>query len=323
MKKCAYYIFIFTFLACIVSVHNSQWDNKEKRRAQKLRTKAEIMPEKAVQKLQTAMKKVELDEKIAVLNDAHAAYDISSSGSEDTALVNDIMKEEEDLEVEVENVLADVDFAEEGEIDTNNSMLTTAVKTMEDSIMSYLGRVFGYGDDDQEDDDDDIVESDASADIKLTEEQLNAIARKISERLELDTKNEFRAKADSVKVEKKNEIKQVLEEDRKAQMSARDVSCVIFFPYKLNSILSPPPSNLIHCLFSLSRPIQIAQDVREAGSMVGVDLKDDIDDVAAAVKDSIPERAKKIRDSVVEEVTGKKLVWDIIFIVLDCVCTHC
>ena len=239
MKKCAYYIFIITFLACIVSVHNSQLDNKEKRRAQKLRTKAEIMPEKAVQKLQTAIKKVELDEKMSVLNDAHAAYDESSSGSEDTSLVNDIMKEEDDLEVEVANVLADVDFAEEGEIDTNNSMLTTALKTIEDSIMSYLGGVFGYDDDDQEDDDD-AVGSDASADIKLTEEQLNAIARKISERLELDTKNEFRAKADSVKVEKKNEIKNVLEEDRKAQMNARDVSCVVFFPYKLNSILSPP-----------------------------------------------------------------------------------
>jgi hypothetical protein len=311
MKKCAYYIFIFTFLACIVSVHNSQSDSKEKRRAQKLRTKAEIMPEKAVQKLQTAIKKVELDEKIAVLNDAHAAYDDSSS------------KEEDDLEVEVENVLADVDFAEEGEIDTNNSMLTTAVKTMEDSIISYLGRVFGYGDDDQEDDDDDAVESDSSTDIKLTEVQLNAIARKISERLELDTKKEFRAKADSVKAEKKNEIKNVLEEDRKAKMNARDVSCVILFPYKLNSILFPPPSNLIHCLFFLPRPIQIAQDVREAGSVVEEDLKDEIDDVAAAVKDSLPERAKKIRDSVVEEVTGKKLVWNIIFIVLDCVCTHC
>ena len=243
MKKCAYYIFIFTFLACIVSVHNSQWDSKEKRRAQKLRTKAEIMPEKAVQKLQTAIKKVDLDEKIAVLNDAHAAYDNSSSGgSEDTSLVNDIMKEEDDLEVEVENVLADVDYAEEGEIDTNISMLTTAVKTVEDSIMSYLGRVFGYGGDDQEDDDDDAVESNSSTDIKLTEVQLNAIATKISERLELDTKKEFRAKADSVKAEKKNEIKNVLEEDRKAKMNARDVSCVIFFPYKLNSILpSPPP----------------------------------------------------------------------------------
>jgi hypothetical protein len=46
--------------------------------------------------------------------------------------------------------------------------------------------------------------------------------------------------------------------------------------------------------------------------MVVEELREEIDDVAAAVKESLPERAKKIRDSVVVEVTGKKLVRAII-----------
>ncbi|KAL3763488.1 hypothetical protein ACHAW5_010880 [Stephanodiscus triporus] len=274
IKKCAYYIFIFALLGFIVFVHNSEGDKKQKKRAQKLRNKAEIMPEKAVQKLQTAINNVELNEKMSSLADDHEAYYDDTSSSEDTALVNDVMKDEDDLEEEVLMLKADVELAEQNEIDTKNYMLTTAVKSMEDSIMSYLGRVFGYEGDDQEDDDDDAANvSDSSADIKLTEEQLDVIAKKISERLELDAKNEFKAKADSVTIEKQNEIENVLAEDRQAQMNARD----------------------------------IVIDVREAESVVVEDLKDEIDDVAEAVKDSLPEKAKKIRDSVVEEVTGKKL----------------
>jgi hypothetical protein len=244
IKKCVYYIFIFALLGFIVFVHNSEGERKKKKRAQKLRNKAEIMPEKAVQKLQTAINKVELNEKISSLVDAHEAYEDDASYSEDTALVNDVMKDEDDLEEEVQMLKADVELAEQNEIDTKNYMLTTAVKSMEDSIMSYLGRVFGYEDDDQEDDDDDAANvSDSSADIKLTEEQLDGIAKKISERLELDAKNEFKAKANSVKVEKQNEIENVLAEDRQAQMNARDVRGLIFFPCT-NFALYPPPLSI-------------------------------------------------------------------------------
>jgi len=285
LKKCAYYILILTFLGCIVYVHESEGDRKQKRAAKKLRNRAEIMPEKAVQKLRGVIEGAKLDEKVGPINPPRAAAldtshdDDGGSRDEDTSLIHDIMKDEDDLEVEVQNVLADVDMVELREVDTYNSMLATAVRTMEDSISSYLGRAFGYGNDerrghdDDDDDDDAAAVSDASSDIELTEQQLDAIAKRISEKLELDAKAEFRSRADSVKAMKKDEIKSVLEEDRRTNMNARD----------------------------------IAEDVREAQSVVVEDLKDEIDDVATAVKDSLPEKAKRIRDSVVEEVTGKKL----------------
>lgn len=234
MKRCAYYIFFFTSMVCFVLMHLSanSGDQKQQMRAQKVRKKAEIMPEDAVQKIQSAIKHVELDEKIAIINDAHAAYDEStdnndsSSGSVDSdALVNDIMKDGDDLDREVKSVLADVDKAEQGEIDTNISMITSAVKNLEDSIMYYLGNVFGGGGEYEEfDDDDDMVASTPSSDVTLTEKQLDVIAEKISERLELDAKKEFKAKADAVKNEKKVEIEQILEDDTLAKMALRDVS---------------------------------------------------------------------------------------------------
>jgi hypothetical protein len=104
---------------------------------------------------------------------------------------------------------------------------------MEDSISSYLERAFGYGDDDdddvEDDDDDAAAVSDASSDVKLTEQQLDAIAKKISERLELDARAEFKSKAGIVKAEKKDVIKSVLEGDRRKRMDVRDVSDLIFF----------------------------------------------------------------------------------------------
>lgn len=222
---------------CFVLLHLSHGGDlnhqkQQRMRAQKeVRKKAEIMPENAVQKIQTAIKHVELDEKIAIINSAHAAYDESndsdSSDSVDSAdaLVNDIMKDGDDLDREVKNVLADVDKAEQGEIDTNNSLISSAVKNLEDSIMYYLGNVFGGGGEYEEfDDDDDMVASTPSSDITLTEKELDVIAKKISERLELDAKKDFKSKADAVKNEKKFEIEQILEDDTQANMALRDVS---------------------------------------------------------------------------------------------------
>merc|ERR1712029_120521 len=90
---------------------------------------------------------------------------------------------------------------------------------------------------------------------------------------ESDVKKEFRAKADSVKEEKVNEIDRVMAEDRDAQMNAREIT----------------------------------HDVQEAESVVVEDMKDEIDDAAGRVKDEIPEKVKKIRNEVVEEVTGQRL----------------
>jgi hypothetical protein len=216
--------------------HSGDLDQKQQQlRAQKvLRKKAEIMPEDAVQKIQSAMKHVELDEKIDSINDAHAAYDESndhsSSGDsvDSNALVNDIMKDGDDLDREVKNVLANVDKAEQSEIDTNNSLITSAVKNIEDSIMYYLGNVFGgRGEYEEYDDDDDMVASTPSSDITLTEKELDVIAKKISERLEIDAKKDFKAKADAVKNEKKVEIEHILEDDTQAKMALRDVSDTI------------------------------------------------------------------------------------------------
>ncbi len=129
---------------------------------------------------------------------------------------------EEELEAEIGNAMMDVDVAEEEEIEINDSMLVSAVRTMEDNAKFYLGRVFGFGGDD--DDDDDFEDSsETSEDVKLTEEQLDLIAKKISERLEADVRKEFRAKADAITEEKVDEIEQVVEEDRDAEMDAREV----------------------------------------------------------------------------------------------------
>jgi hypothetical protein len=104
----------------------------------------------------------------------------------------------------VKNVLANVDKAEQSEIDTNNSLITSAVKNIEDSIMYYLGNVFGgRGEYEEYDDDDDMVASTPSSDITLTEKELDVIAKKISERLEIDAKKDFKAKADAVKNERR------------------------------------------------------------------------------------------------------------------------
>lgn len=270
LKK--YSFWAMSFIAFLVfSVGSSgSGQNKKQKRAQKLRNKAETMPEMEVQKLQNINKKVVLNEKYAQLNDAHVAFE----DDEDAHLINGAMEDEEDLDREVEKALSGVDMAEEDEIDTNNSMLTTAVQTMEESVKFYLGKVFGYGEDeDDDDDDDDAAMSHASADIQLSEEQLDMITKKIADRLERDVKTELRARADSVREEKERQIDIVLAEDKKAQMNARE----------------------------------IVDDVHQAQAVFVEDLKDEIDEAATRVKESLPEKVKKIRNEVVKEVTGKKL----------------
>ena len=179
------------------------------------------MPEMEVQKAQIINKKVEEDEKYGKLIDAHEMLE----DEEDAELVNGIMEDEDNLDMEVMRVFDGVEMAEEGEIETNESMLTTAVKTMEESIKFYLGGVFGNGEDADDDDDDDDIATGESADIKLSEEQLDAIAKKISERLERDARNDFKARADSVMEEKMKDIEKVLEEDKEMHMNNRQVRC--------------------------------------------------------------------------------------------------
>lgn len=269
LKKYSFWAISFiAFLVFSVGSSGSSGQNKKQKRAQKLRNKAETMPEVEVQKQQNIIEKVELNEKYAQLNDAHAAFE----DDEDAYLINSVM-DEEDLDREVERAFSGVDMAEEDEIDSNNSILTTAMQSMEESVKLYLGKVFGYGDDDDDDDDDAAAMAEASADLHLSEKQLDAITKKIADRLERDVKTEFRARADSVREEKERQISGVLAEDKKARMNTRE----------------------------------IVDDVHEAQAVVVEDLKDEIDEAARGVKDSLPEKVKKIRNEVVMEVTGKKL----------------
>lgn len=266
MKK--YSFWIFAFIAFLIFSMGSHSDSdKKKMREKKLRNKAETMPEVEVAKLSNANKKAELNDKYAQLNDVHAQFE----DSEDTSMINDALLGEDDLDMELGRVHDGVELAEEFEIEANNSILSSAVKSMEESVKFYLGGLFGYGD--EADDDDDTAMTETSSDIELSEEQLDAIAKKISERLDKDVKSDFKAKADSVKNEKVAEIDQVVAEDKDAQMSA----------------------------------VQIKADVKEAETVMMSDLKEEIDDAANQVKEEIPEKVKKIRNEVVEEMTGKKL----------------
>jgi len=220
-RKYTYWtIAFFAFVIVAIGGSSGDGETKQQKRAKKLRNKAETMPEVEVERLKAMKIKADLNDKYAKLNDAHANYE----DSEDAGLNNGAIEDEDDLNKELTHAFDDVEMAEQDEIDTNNSMLTTAVKTMEDSVKFYLGKVFGYEDDE---DDDDAVSTGASEDIKLTEDQLEDIAKKISARLEKDVKTEFREKADNVKEEKMSEIEKVVAEDREAQMPARDVRVLL------------------------------------------------------------------------------------------------
>lgn len=266
MKK--YSFWVFAFVALLLLTASNHNDDRRKKRAKKLRNKAETLPEAMVQQFQNANTKINLNEKYAQLNDAHAMYD----DSEDSPLMNDMMDDQDELDAELGRVQNELAIAEEDEIESNYSILTSAVQTVEESVKYYLGGVFGYGDEDDEEDDDSVM-SESSADIKLTEEQLDVIAEKISARLALDVKTEFRSKADAMAEEKIIEIDKVVFEDKDANMNVREIE----------------------------------MDVKEAGDIAVVDLKEEIEDAANRVKDEIPDKMKKIRNDVVKEMTGKRL----------------
>jgi hypothetical protein len=128
---------------------------------------------------------------------------------------------EEDLEIEVETAMDEMDEAEEEEIEINDSMLVAAVKSAQDNLKFYLGKVLGSNE--EETQDDDATSEDTSADVKLSDEQLDAIAQEISEKLENEVKTEFREKADEITEEKVGEIDQVIAEDRNAGLDAEEV----------------------------------------------------------------------------------------------------
>ena len=266
------------------------------------------MPEAEVAKLSQANQNMNMNEKYAQLNDAHAKYDDEENNS-----FVDEGEESEDLDIEVMKAHDYVEMAETDEVDSNNSMLASAVQAVEESVKFYVGKVFGYGDDDSMDDDDESAMdagSETSADIQLTEDQLDIITKKISERLERDVKTEFRAKADAVREEKETELERVITEDKGAQMSTSEVrnSCQHRVP--VFCLLSDSnPLNLFFLVCFSPKPIhKIVNDIKKAKNVMVEDLKDEIDNAAKNVKDDIPQKVKKIRNEVVEEVTGKKLV---------------
>jgi hypothetical protein len=126
---------------------------------------------------------------------------------------------EEDLEIETETAMDEIDEAEEEEIEINDSMLVSAVKSVEENLKFYLGKVLG-SDEDSGDDDEDAT----SADVTLSGDDLEVITKEISEKLENEVKTEFRARADEIAEEKVGEIDQVIAEDRDAGLDAEEVS---------------------------------------------------------------------------------------------------
>ncbi len=291
IRNLAFLLLAFLSFLFLSSSTTSENNTSSTKIAKNLRTKAEIMPELEVRKVQNIVKKLDSDEQYVGLKHK---VPLKVTG-EDPYLVKNAINNQEDLEEEVEKMFNYIEMAEEDEIDTNNSMLSSAVKTMDDSIKFYLGRVFGYGEDLDDDDDDDLVK-DVADDIKLTEDQLDAIAKKISERLEQEAKHELKAKADSVKEEKVKEVKQVLAEDKMNTRAVSDcqfVGCDSLFRH---------PAVLLRIF-----PSQMANDVHEVENVVLEDLKDEIDKAAARVKDSLPEKVKNLRNEVVLEMTGKML----------------
>jgi hypothetical protein len=132
---------------------------------------------------------------------------------------------EEDLEIEAETAMEEIDEAEEEEIEINDGMLVSAVKSEEENLKFKLGKVLGSGEDSEDDEDA------TSADVKLSGEELEVISQEISEKLEKEVKTEFRARADEIAEEKIGEIDQVIAEDRDAGLDAEEVSVFKCHPY--------------------------------------------------------------------------------------------
>ena len=203
--------------------------SKKERRKKKLRKVAETIPDVDMQRLQQINNKLELNEKYDQLNNVHDDAFRDDGNEQDISLLNGFLDETYDLDKTMNKVVIDVDMAKEDEIDNNNSMLASSIQSMEDSVKYYLGGVFGHGDNKEDDDDDDDAAdfSSVSADVKLSEEQLDVIAKKISQRLEEDARKEFRLRADSIETEKVHEIEGVMSEDKKQHLDAKDVSNIL------------------------------------------------------------------------------------------------
>ena len=211
---------------------------------------------------------------------------------------------EEDLDREVEDALDEMDEAEEEEIEINDSMLVSAVKSVEDNLKFYLGKIFGSDEEDGEDEQDDD-EEETSADVKIGAEELDAIANEISEKIEDEVKTEFRERADEIAEEKVDEIDQIITEDRQAGLQAEEVRQHIYWVSVHLAMASNILSSKIVAIFFIW---QIAVDVIDAEKVVEADLKDEIDEAAKKVKDELPDKIKQIRNEVIKEHTGKNLV---------------
>lgn len=148
-----------------------------------------------------------------------------------------------------------MDQAEEEEIEINDSMLVSAVKTVEDNLKFYLGKIFGSDEEDGDDAQDDD-EEETSADVTIGTEELDVIANEISNKLEEEVKTEFRERADKIAEEKVDEIDQIITEDRQAGLDAEEVSQHVLLYYlfgfttfcRASNILYPPIYNCCHIL---------------------------------------------------------------------------
>lgn len=253
LKKSSFWILLFVAFLIFSSAEGDDVRTvKKKKREKRLRNKAEIAPAEVVQKQSEINRKIDLNEKYEQLEvSAPGAYGAEKYNDDKTipSYDDDDEDSEEDLDEEIDIVMADVDEAEEEEIEINDSMLVSAVRNMEDNVKLYFGRIFGNKEDASSDFIDDLNESEdeTSADIQLSDEQLDIIAKKIADRLEADVKKDFRDKADVIAEEKVEgkifcvylillsspsdccrlhlaEIDQVINEDRKSDLKAKKVS---------------------------------------------------------------------------------------------------
>mmetsp|Transcript_16643 Transcript_16643/g.25879 ORF Transcript_16643/g.25879 Transcript_16643/m.25879 type:complete len:456 (-) Transcript_16643:292-1659(-) len=278
LKKSSIWILLVVALLLLSSTEVDDVSTvKKKKREKRLRNKAEIAPAEVVLKQSEINRKIDLNEKYEKLEVSAPGSYGAQKYDDNKMLYDDEDSEdgEEDLDEEIGIVIADVDEAEEEEIEINDSMLVSAVRNMEDNVKFYFGRVFGNTEDSSSDFIDEFYESEdeTSADIQLSDEQLDLIAKKIADRLEADVKKDFRDKADVIAEEKVEEIDQVIFEDRNSDMKAK----------------------------------KIKEDVAEAEKVAVEDLKDEIDKAAVKVKESIPEKVERIRNEVMEEETGKNM----------------
>mmetsp|Transcript_233 Transcript_233/g.299 ORF Transcript_233/g.299 Transcript_233/m.299 type:complete len:289 (-) Transcript_233:41-907(-) len=231
LKKSSFWIFAFVMFLLLSSpdVDDSS-TAKKKKREKRLRNKAEIAPAEVVQKQSEINRKIDLNEKYEQL-EVTAPGSYGADKYDENKMVPSFYDDEDSedgeggLDEEIDFVIAEVDEAEEEEIEINDSMLVSAVRNMEDNVKFYFGRIFGSTEGDSSDFVDDFNESEdeTSADVQLTDEQLDLIAKKIADRLEADVKKDFRDKADVIAEEKVEEIDQVIHEDRNSDMNAKKV----------------------------------------------------------------------------------------------------